>query len=129
MPSAPAARVQALASGLSVSFRMKFRAGLGFSRVGLARGVQIKDVHWLGVRSKTKVTEKVRSGCLHQLPTRICASIQPRTRYAPTFQVMSAGKRLLGVGCFCIGTDQVDLQAVRKARAETHVYIHIYIHV
>jgi len=44
---------------------------------------KIKDVHWLGVRSKTKVTEKV----------------------------MSAGKRLLGVGCFCIGTDQVDLQA------------------
>eukprot|EP00741_Cyanophora_paradoxa_P024875 tig00000317_g24016.t1 len=42
---------------------------------------KVKDVHILGIRSKTQVTPAV----------------------------IDAGKRLLGVGCFCIGTDQVDL--------------------
>jgi D-3-phosphoglycerate dehydrogenase len=44
---------------------------------------KVKDIHWLGVRSKTKVTQKV----------------------------LQSARRLLGVGCFCIGTDQVDLNA------------------
>jgi len=44
---------------------------------------KISDVHVLGIRSKTHVT-------------------------AP---VLAAAKRLLGVGCFCIGTNQVDLVA------------------
>lgn len=44
---------------------------------------KIKDVHLVGIRSKTNIT-------------------------AP---VLEAGKRLLGVGCFCIGTNQVDLEA------------------
>ncbi|GAM21849.1 hypothetical protein SAMD00019534_050240, partial [Acytostelium subglobosum LB1] len=42
---------------------------------------RIKDVHILGLRSKTKVTEKV----------------------------LAAANKLLAIGCFCIGTDQVDL--------------------
>mmetsp|Transcript_19705 Transcript_19705/g.28682 ORF Transcript_19705/g.28682 Transcript_19705/m.28682 type:complete len:468 (-) Transcript_19705:97-1500(-) len=42
---------------------------------------KIADVHVLGIRSKTKVTA----------------------------EVLDAAKRLLCVGCFCIGTDQVDL--------------------
>ena len=42
---------------------------------------RISDVHILGIRSKTQVTAKV----------------------------LDAAKRLLGIGCFCIGTDQVDL--------------------
>jgi len=47
---------------------------------------KISDVHVLGIRSKTQVTEKV----------------------------LAAGKRLLSVGCFCIGTNQVDLGAANR---------------
>lgn len=44
---------------------------------------RIPGVHILGIRSKTKVTERV----------------------------LAASTRLLAIGCFCIGTDQVDLAA------------------
>jgi D-3-phosphoglycerate dehydrogenase len=47
---------------------------------------KISDVHVLGIRSKTHVT-------------------------AP---VLAAAKRLLSVGCFCIGTNQVDLAAANR---------------
>lgn len=42
-----------------------------------------EGIHLLGIRSKTKVTRKA----------------------------LEAGKRLLSVGCFCIGTNQVELEA------------------
>ncbi|WP_173163871.1 phosphoglycerate dehydrogenase [Phytohabitans suffuscus] len=48
---------------------------------------RVRDVHLLGVRSKTQVTERV----------------------------LAAGSQLLGVGAFCIGTDQVDLAAAARA--------------
>jgi D-3-phosphoglycerate dehydrogenase len=44
---------------------------------------QIKDVHLLGIRSKTKVTARV----------------------------LDAAKKLQAIGCFCIGVNQVDLAA------------------
>jgi D-3-phosphoglycerate dehydrogenase / 2-oxoglutarate reductase len=48
---------------------------------------RIGDVHILGIRSKTHLTPKV----------------------------LEAAKKLLAVGCFCIGTDQVDItEAMRK---------------
>ena len=47
---------------------------------------KIEDVHLLGIRSKTRVTPKV----------------------------LEAGRRLLSVGCFCIGTNQVALEAACK---------------
>src|SRR5450755_1347457 len=47
---------------------------------------KIADVHVLGIRSKTHVTEKA----------------------------LAEGKRLLALGCFCIGTNQVDLDAANK---------------
>jgi D-3-phosphoglycerate dehydrogenase len=47
---------------------------------------RIEDVHVLGIRSKTRVTDRV----------------------------LSAGRRLLSVGCFCIGTNQVDLPGANK---------------
>jgi len=47
---------------------------------------KIEDVHVLGIRSKTRVTEKALSGA----------------------------RRLLTVGCFCIGTNQVDLRAANR---------------
>jgi D-3-phosphoglycerate dehydrogenase / 2-oxoglutarate reductase len=47
---------------------------------------KISDVHVLGIRSKTHVTERA----------------------------LAAGKRLLSVGCFCIGTNQVDLAAANR---------------
>lgn len=46
----------------------------------------IKDVHLLGIRSKTQVTQKV----------------------------LAAAKKLQAIGCFCIGVNQVDLKAATK---------------
>jgi D-3-phosphoglycerate dehydrogenase len=48
---------------------------------------KIKDVHLLGIRSKTHVSEKV----------------------------LSAAKKLQAIGCFCIGVNQVDLAAATRA--------------
>lgn len=47
---------------------------------------KIKDVHVIGIRSKTKLTEKV----------------------------LSHAKELIVIGCFCIGTNQVDLNYAAK---------------
>lgn len=47
----------------------------------------IKNVHLLGIRSKTKVTEKV----------------------------LQAAEKLQAIGCFCIGVNQVDLDAATRA--------------
>lgn len=47
---------------------------------------KIREVHVLGIRSKTQVTD----------------------------EVLSEAKRLLTVGCFCIGTNQVDLDAAKR---------------
>lgn len=44
---------------------------------------RISDVHILGIRSKTNVTKKI----------------------------LARAEKLIGIGCFCIGTDQVDLNA------------------
>ena len=48
--------------------------------------LRMEDVHVLGIRSKTKVTDRVLSGA----------------------------RRLLTVGCFCIGTNQVDLASSNR---------------
>jgi D-3-phosphoglycerate dehydrogenase / 2-oxoglutarate reductase len=47
----------------------------------------VKDVHLLGIRSKTMITEKV----------------------------LKAAKKLQAIGCFCIGVNQVNLSAATKA--------------
>jgi D-3-phosphoglycerate dehydrogenase len=47
---------------------------------------KLRDVHVLGIRSKTRVTESALAGA----------------------------KRLLAIGCYCIGTNQVDLGAANK---------------
>jgi D-3-phosphoglycerate dehydrogenase len=47
---------------------------------------RIENVHVLGIRSKTRVTERA----------------------------LAAARRLLSIGCFCIGTNQVDLRAAHK---------------
>jgi D-3-phosphoglycerate dehydrogenase len=47
---------------------------------------RIEDVHVLGIRSKTRVTDRA----------------------------LAAARRLLSVGCFCIGTNQVDLASANK---------------
>lgn len=48
---------------------------------------KIKDVHAIGIRSKTKLTEKI----------------------------LSHAKNLIVIGCFCIGTNQVDLEFAAKS--------------
>lgn len=47
---------------------------------------KIKDVHFIGIRSRTHLTEKV----------------------------FEAANKLVAVGCFCIGTNQVELDAAQK---------------
>ena len=47
---------------------------------------KLRDVHVLGIRSKTRVTERA----------------------------LSEARRLLTIGCFCIGTNQVDLAAANQ---------------
>ena len=47
---------------------------------------KIKDVHFIGIRSRTQLNENV----------------------------IKAAKKLVAVGCFCIGTNQVDLQATQS---------------
>jgi len=47
---------------------------------------KIKDVHFIGIRSRTQLTEKV----------------------------FDAAEKLVAVGCFCIGTNQVNLQAATE---------------
>src|SRR5688500_9994005 len=44
---------------------------------------EIKDVHLLGIRSKTQITQKV----------------------------LEAARKLQTIGCFCIGVNQVDLRS------------------
>jgi D-3-phosphoglycerate dehydrogenase / 2-oxoglutarate reductase len=48
---------------------------------------EIKDVHLLGIRSKTQITPKI----------------------------IAAAKKLQAIGCFCIGVNQVDLKAATNA--------------
>ena len=47
---------------------------------------KIANVHFVGIRSRTQLNR----------------------------QVIEAGKKLVGIGCFCIGTNQVDLQAATE---------------
>ncbi|GAO45629.1 phosphoglycerate dehydrogenase [Flavihumibacter petaseus] len=67
---------------------------LGYSSVRKVGGAlseeelirEIKDVHLLGIRSKTQITEKV----------------------------LAAATKLQAIGCFCIGVNQVDLKSATK---------------
>ena len=47
---------------------------------------KIADVHFIGIRSRTQLTE----------------------------EVFDCAKKLVAVGCFCIGTNQVNLNAARE---------------
>jgi D-3-phosphoglycerate dehydrogenase len=47
---------------------------------------KIRDVHFIGIRSRTQLTEKV----------------------------LAAAEKLIAIGCFCIGTNQVDLRAATE---------------
>ncbi|ATL93048.1 phosphoglycerate dehydrogenase [Aeromonas sp. CU5] len=46
---------------------------------------QVRDVHFIGLRSRTQITEKV----------------------------LDAANKLVAIGCFCIGTNQVELEAAQ----------------
>ena len=70
-----------------------FKAG-GYTNVKKLNGAlseeqlikEIKNIHLLGIRSKTKITAKV----------------------------LAAAEKLQAIGCFCIGVNQVDLKAATK---------------
>jgi D-3-phosphoglycerate dehydrogenase len=73
---------------------VKHFTGGGYSNVKKLNGAlseeqlikEIKNVHLLGIRSKTKLTSKV----------------------------LAAAEKLQAIGCFCIGVNQVDLKAATK---------------
>ncbi len=74
--------------------RWKFCKRLGYSNIEYHKGSleeaelikAIKDVHFVGIRSRSNLTEKV----------------------------INAAEKLVAIGCFCIGTNQVDLNAAAK---------------
>ncbi|HZY34508.1 MAG TPA: NAD(P)-dependent oxidoreductase, partial [Rhodanobacter sp.] len=82
-----------LLEGVSASAVENFRRA-GYSQVELhAKSLpedelkrRISDAHIVGIRSRTQLTA----------------------------EVLAQAKRLIAVGCFCIGTNQVDLGAARK---------------
>ncbi len=82
-----------LLEGLHPSSVEVFQAA-GYSNIEYVKGSMaeedlldaVKDVHFIGIRSRTNLSEKV-------------------------FQ---AAEKLVAVGCFCIGTNQVDLSAAAK---------------
>lgn len=47
---------------------------------------KIKDAHFIGIRSRTQLTR----------------------------EVLEKAEKLIGIGCFCIGTNQVDLDSARE---------------
>lgn len=59
---------------------------LAKSLTGDALKASLKDIHFLGIRSRTEITE----------------------------EMLAAAPRLIAIGCFCIGTNQVDLVAAAK---------------
>ena len=52
---------------------------------------KIADVHFIGIRSRTQLTE----------------------------EVLSHANKLVAIGCFCIGTNQVDITAAQKTRCSS----------
>ena len=66
----------------------------GYTNIEYLRGAldedalieKIKDAHFVGIRSRTQITEKV----------------------------LAAANKLIAIGCFCIGTNQVNLKAAMK---------------
>lgn len=82
-----------LLEGVSASARDTFAAA-GYGAVEYLKTAlpeealleKIKGVHFVGIRSRTQLTRKV----------------------------FAAADKLIGVGCFCIGTNQVDLQAAME---------------
>ncbi|MEL6431275.1 MAG: phosphoglycerate dehydrogenase [Planctomycetota bacterium] len=82
-----------LLEGISPIAAERFRQA-GYSRVETRSGAlqgdelaqAIQDVHFLGIRSRTQLTSEALAGA----------------------------RKLVAVGCFCIGTNQVDLAAARR---------------
>jgi D-3-phosphoglycerate dehydrogenase len=92
--SYPKEKIQILLlENISANASKVFRSN-GYSNIEIIAGAlseddlikAVKDVHLLGIRSKTKVTERV----------------------------LASAKKLQAIGCFCIGVNQVDLQAAIK---------------
>ncbi len=83
-----------LLEGVHENAVQEFKA-LGYTNVELLKGAldedqlveKIQGVHIVGIRSRTRITEKV----------------------------LAAANRLMAIGCFCIGTNQVALEAAHKA--------------
>jgi D-3-phosphoglycerate dehydrogenase len=74
----------AVADLMAEGYTSVTRLGTALSEDELCR--HLEGVHLLGIRSRSKVTERV----------------------------LSAADRLIAIGCFCIGTDQVDLAGARQ---------------
>lgn len=83
-----------LLENISPSAKIEFEKA-GYSEVEIVKGAlnedelieALQDVRILGIRSKTQITEKV----------------------------LQASEKLMAIGCFCIGTNQVDLETATSS--------------
>ena len=75
---------------------------------------KIGDYHAIGIRSKTKLTAKVLQAATKVSPRPSCRRLE-HTRDRPTDMIPISVRQLLTIGCFCIGTNQVDLSAAAAA--------------
>jgi len=86
-------------------------------KVVLLEGIHDNAVHALNVAGYTNVDSY--PGALDDVALREAIAdahivgIRSRTRL--TAQVIAAAPKLMGIGCFCIGTNQVDLRAAKMA--------------
>ncbi|MCB0541792.1 MAG: phosphoglycerate dehydrogenase, partial [Bacteroidetes bacterium] len=83
-----------LLENISPSAKLEFEKA-GYSEVEILKGAlnedelieALQDVRILGIRSKTQITERV----------------------------LKASEKLMAIGCFCIGTNQVDLESATSS--------------
>ncbi|MFN4087930.1 MAG: phosphoglycerate dehydrogenase [Alphaproteobacteria bacterium] len=86
-------------------------------RVLLLEGVHLSAVQHLADAGYTTIEEMPRALAERDLIERLRGVhiLGIRSRTQVTAEVLAGADRLIAVGCFCIGTNQVDLAAARRA--------------
>ncbi len=86
-------------------------------RILLLEGVSQSALETFHAAGYTQIDYREKSLPEDELLARIAEAhfIGIRSRTQLTAEVLSHAKRLIGIGCFCIGTNQVDLEAAQLA--------------
>src|SRR5690554_3441984 len=85
-------------------------------RILLLEGVSQSALETFHAAGYTQIDYREKSLPEDELLARIAEAhfIGIRSRTQLTAEVLSHAKRLIGIGCFCIGTNQVDLGAAKR---------------